>query len=523
MAEQVPVDFLSSFAAPVGASDTTVTLTTFPVTGITSATWRLVTATEIMRVDGVAGNVLTVTRAAEPVNGMQAAVVHAFGEACVCGLTNAGLAALLAQTTAIGAPIGSGTPGSVLFVDASGNLGQDNANFFYDTINHRLGVQCGTTNIGVTTFQAGSGQTQNSTDCAFLDRRTFDNSSGSGSGHGFACNAFINRTNGAPFGFSHFDARGTCNVDLDHWNGYQWKPTTQGTSNITSMDGFSTAPVLGGSGVVSVLAHYSSGDCTGTETLSTQYGLFVGQMTYGLNNWAVWTDGATVSRFNGDLQCQANLKVNGTGSLVLDTGVTLGWGASGTPDVTLVRIQANNIALVNGTNGQTFNIYNTFTDSTHNEVVKFTWSGNVFSIQSAAGASGGTARGINILTGTTVSLGLGTNSTVRFSVDGATAAFLPSSDNARNIGSAAARIASVFVGTALNFSAGGNIITDTSTGTKIGTATNQKLGFFNAATVVQQANASAAGIALVSDANAKTALTAMYNALANLGLCASTA
>lgn len=39
-----------------------------------------------------------------------------------------------------GTPIVGGTPGSVLFVDSSGNLGQDNANFFWDDTNNRLGI-----------------------------------------------------------------------------------------------------------------------------------------------------------------------------------------------------------------------------------------------------------------------------------------------------------------------------------------------------------------------------------------------
>jgi hypothetical protein len=39
----------------------------------------------------------------------------------------------------IGDPTG-GTPGSVLFVDASGNLAQDNANLFWDDANNRLGI-----------------------------------------------------------------------------------------------------------------------------------------------------------------------------------------------------------------------------------------------------------------------------------------------------------------------------------------------------------------------------------------------
>jgi hypothetical protein len=41
---------------------------------------------------------------------------------------------------AIGGAVISGTPGSVLFIDAGGNLGQDNASFFWDDTNYVLGV-----------------------------------------------------------------------------------------------------------------------------------------------------------------------------------------------------------------------------------------------------------------------------------------------------------------------------------------------------------------------------------------------
>lgn len=41
---------------------------------------------------------------------------------------------------AIGGAIGSSTAGSVLYVDGSNNLAQDNANFFWDATNHRLGL-----------------------------------------------------------------------------------------------------------------------------------------------------------------------------------------------------------------------------------------------------------------------------------------------------------------------------------------------------------------------------------------------
>jgi len=41
----------------------------------------------------------------------------------------------------IGNTVTSGTAKSVLFVDGSGNLGQDNTNFNWDTTNHRLGIR----------------------------------------------------------------------------------------------------------------------------------------------------------------------------------------------------------------------------------------------------------------------------------------------------------------------------------------------------------------------------------------------
>jgi hypothetical protein len=93
--ELTPVNYLTTFAAPVAPGDTTVTLALAPVAGITSGNWRLVTTTEVMLVTGVAGSVCTVTRAAEPLNGVSTARSHAAGEACVCGITGPGLAALI--------------------------------------------------------------------------------------------------------------------------------------------------------------------------------------------------------------------------------------------------------------------------------------------------------------------------------------------------------------------------------------------------------------------------------------------
>ncbi len=56
------------------------------------------------------------------------------------GSGNLSWAAAGSAGAAIGSPISGGTPGSMLFVDVSGNLGQDNANNYWDTVNARLGL-----------------------------------------------------------------------------------------------------------------------------------------------------------------------------------------------------------------------------------------------------------------------------------------------------------------------------------------------------------------------------------------------
>ena len=67
----------------------------------------------------------------------------------------------------------------------------------------------------------------------------------------------------------------------------------------------------------------------------------------------------------------------------------------------------------------------------------------------------------------------------------------------------------------------GNITTDTTTGTKIGTATNQKLALFNATPVVQPAHIDDPTGGLVTDAEARTAIASINAVLATLGLTAA--
>ena len=73
----------------------------------------------------------------------------------------------------------------------------------------------------------------------------------------------------------------------------------------------------------------------------------------------------------------------------------------------------------------------------------------------------------------------------------------------------------------LTLSGGSNVVLDGITGSKIGTATTQKLAFYNATPIVQGASiADPAGGATV-DAEARTAITALISRIEALGLIAT--
>jgi hypothetical protein len=77
-------------------------------------------------------------------------------------------------------------------------------------------------------------------------------------------------------------------------------------------------------------------------------------------------------------------------------------GADSTQDVTLKRDASGILAQRNGTNAQTFRVYNTFTSGTNYELGKLEWSSNVFRIGTEKGSGGGTARSLEFQTdGTT--------------------------------------------------------------------------------------------------------------------------
>ena len=246
----------------------------------------------------------------------------------------------------------------------------------------------------------------------------------------------------------------------------------------------------------------------------------------------------------------------------------------GTPDLILLRDAANTLGQRNGTNAQTFNIYNTFTSATNHERGFLRWSSNVFQIGTEKGSGGGTARALALQTDGTTRMTVGTDGFVGIGVTAerplhiqGSAAFVrvdrvstfgpallltrmttaPTVDSSwlfgptTNIaGVTNDDFAIIDFGTATTGTSGtqrltiskstgqltvnGNLnlstkdlVTDTTTGTKIGTGTTQRIGFFNATPAVQPA-----AVADSTDTtNVATQLNALLARLRTLGLIAT--
>jgi hypothetical protein len=241
-----------------------------------------------------------------------------------------------------------------------------------------------------------------------------------------------------------------------------------------------------------------------------------------------------------------------SGGFFLASGGQLGWTSSATDgyniatDLSIVRDAADTLAQRRDANPQTFRLYNTYTDASNYERGFMRWDSNNFDIGCEADGTG-TLRNVRIKTDATSGVsGTGyiefggssiintiksvggtangalyiySQSTLRMLIGGSSGTqfyqlIFPSGNGALDIGRTGNRWRDVFC---RSVDLTGDLILTTATGTKIGTATTQKLGFFNATPVVQQA-------AIADATDAATAITQLNDLLAamrTLGLIAT--
>ena len=111
--------------------------------------------------------------------------------------------------------------------------------------------------------------------------------------------------------------------------------------------------------------------------------------------------------------------------------------ASGNADTRLYRDSANTLALRNGANAQTFNIYNTYQNAgVDYERITFKWSANLFTIGREFGGTGG-ARSIRVIGGGSV-VGIGEAASAAVDWTFSSGSLLAGTDNSRDIGASGA-------------------------------------------------------------------------------------
>jgi len=125
------------------------------------------------------------------------------------------------------------------------------------------------------------------------------------------------------------------------------------------------------------------------------------------------------------------------GGLALDSSSTLGWmNSSGTKDTLLQRDAANVLALRNGTNAQTFNTYNTYTNGSNYERGFVSFAGNKLSVGTEAAGSG-TVRGLDLIGSGITFYPLGNHSSSAWAMTSA-GNFRAQTDNTYDIGAVGA-------------------------------------------------------------------------------------
>lgn len=122
------------------------------------------------------------------------------------------------------------------------------------------------------------------------------------------------------------------------------------------------------------------------------------------NDGFTFQGGARLVGTNNGIQCwitcQNGVLVGFTNANGVVIGQQLGfesnYGATGNPDVVLLRDAADVLAQRRGTNAQSYRIYNTFTSTTSFERLNIAWAANICTIGTEAGSGGGTLRGLRI-------------------------------------------------------------------------------------------------------------------------------
>jgi len=171
-----------------------------------------------------------------------------------------------------------------------------------------------------------------------------------------------------------------------------------------SVTGANTTPLLDLSGTWNTTALARGILLNITDTSSVSASRLIDLQTAGSTRFNVTKNGQ-VSTFGG-LYVGTQFVADGNQARVASNGTigfAFGTNAASSADTILARDAANTLAQRNGTNGQAFRLYNTFTDASNYERGFLRWNSNVLEIGTEAGGTG-TARNLTLTSGGSVSV-----------------------------------------------------------------------------------------------------------------------
>lgn len=179
-------------------------------------------------------------------------------------------------------------------------------------------VVIGTAASAQAPLHIGDNSTSGSVDAQVVVSRNVDSGT-AGNGHCFSDSSLVNRP--GVIGYNAFDARYTVTgtYDYDHFASHQDIVTIGTSGTTTNHYGFVTETIVN-LGTLLQRDGIRVIDGAGTGTITDQYGVRVDELTFGTNNWAIYTSGTTPSYFGGEVSIDGNLVVD-TDLLFVDTAV----------------------------------------------------------------------------------------------------------------------------------------------------------------------------------------------------------
>ena len=163
--------------------------------------------------------------------------------------------------------------------------------------NHYVGIM---NSNPLAPLHVGDNNQSNSIDSVILiSRKVNDNVIGNG--HAFSDSSYITR--GGDIAYASYDVRAifSGSNNYNHYAGIQIAPVYNSTGRLSILYGLVSIPEVENGTLYNLYHLYASDQNVTGGTITSQYGLYIPEMTKASNNWGIYTKGFTQSYLGGSL------------------------------------------------------------------------------------------------------------------------------------------------------------------------------------------------------------------------------